>query len=77
MKPHLNHEQQLELLRSRGLQVTDENDFMSFLERNNYYRLRGYYETYCSNLSRYLKLNSELRLPTAQVALTPTCTSMP
>lgn len=51
MKPHHKHEQQLELLRSRGLKVTNENIFMSFLQRNNYYRLRGYFHPFLSGVN--------------------------
>lgn len=41
-KVFLNIDEQLELLKSRGLVVKDEERAKSFLERNNYYRISGY-----------------------------------
>jgi abortive infection bacteriophage resistance protein len=42
-KPHLTFEQQLELLRSRGLEVTNESAALEYLQRIGYYRLSGYW----------------------------------
>lgn len=33
---------QIELLKCRGLQISDEKDFYDFLLKNNYYRIKGY-----------------------------------
>ena len=33
---------QIELLKRRGLQISDEKDFYDFLLKNNYYRIKGY-----------------------------------
>ena len=35
-------EEQLDILRERGLTITDENKAKDFLLRNNYYRISGY-----------------------------------
>lgn len=35
-------EEQLEILRSRGLTISDESQAKDFLLRNNYYRISGY-----------------------------------
>lgn len=42
-KPYLNFDQQLELLRSRGLEVTNESVALEYLRRLGYYRLSGYW----------------------------------
>ena len=42
-KPHITFEQQLELLKSRGLEVTDNNTALEYLRRLGYYRLSGYW----------------------------------
>jgi len=34
--------EQIEILRSRGLAINDEEKAKKFLERNNYYRVSGY-----------------------------------
>lgn len=41
-KPALNYQQQLNLLKSRGLQVADEAFALHVLEHHNYYRLSAY-----------------------------------
>ena len=38
-KPYLSFQQQLELLKARGLEVTDDAAAISYLERIGYYRL--------------------------------------
>lgn len=43
VKPATTHEQQLSILKSRGLIIKDEYAALKILERTNYYRLRGYY----------------------------------
>lgn len=48
-KPHLTFEQQLELLKSRGLEVTNDNTALAYLRRLGYYRLSGYWYP-CRNL---------------------------
>lgn len=40
-------EEQLEILRSRGLTISDESQAKDFLLRNNYYRISGYSLTLC------------------------------
>lgn len=42
-KPYLNFNQQLELLKSRGLEVTNNSVALEYLERLGYYRLSGYW----------------------------------
>lgn len=46
MKPPLTYEQQIGLMRSRGLIIRDEADAAAKLADANYYRLRGYWLTY-------------------------------
>lgn len=41
-KPHLTFEQQLELLKSRGLIITNDAIALEYLQRIGYYRLSGY-----------------------------------
>lgn len=42
-KPHLTFEQQLELIKSRGLSIADEPRAISYLQRIGYYRLSAYW----------------------------------
>ncbi|TIE18471.1 abortive phage resistance protein, partial [Legionella pneumophila] len=42
-KPYLTFEQQLELLKSRGLEVTNDKVALEYLGRLGYYRLSGYW----------------------------------
>lgn len=42
-KPYLTFEQQLELLKSRGLKVTNDSTALEYLRRLGYYRLSGYW----------------------------------
>lgn len=42
-KPHLNYQQQLDLLKSRGLTIGDEKEALWLLETLGYYRLSGYF----------------------------------
>lgn len=42
-KPHLTFEHQLELLKSRGLEVTNDSVALEYLRRLGYYRLSGYW----------------------------------
>jgi abortive infection bacteriophage resistance protein len=42
-KPHRTFEQQLELLKSRGLEVTNNEVALEYLRRLGYYRLSGYW----------------------------------
>jgi len=42
-KPWLSHHDQLELLKSRGLVVTDDAKALEYLRRIGYYRLSGYW----------------------------------
>lgn len=42
-KPYLTFEQQLELLKSRGLEVTNDIIALEYLRRLGYYRLSGYW----------------------------------
>ena len=45
-KPYLTFEHQLELLKSRGLAVTDDKIALEYLRRLGYYRLSGYWYPY-------------------------------
>lgn len=42
-KPHLSFQQQLELLKARGLEVTDDTAALAYLTRIGYYRLSAYW----------------------------------
>lgn len=42
-KPYLTFERQLDLLKSRGLEVTNEGVALEYLRRLGYYRLSGYW----------------------------------
>lgn len=43
VKPAKSLEEQLQILKNRGLVVEDDAEALKVLERSNYYRLRGYY----------------------------------
>ena len=45
-KPYLSFQQQLELLKARGLEVTDDAAAISYLERIGYYRLSAYWYSF-------------------------------
>ncbi len=45
LKPALAYEQQVSLMRARGLTVPDESKALELLAETNYYRLRGYWLT--------------------------------
>lgn len=45
-KPYLTYQQQLELLKSRGLEVTDDAAAISCLSRIGYYRLSAYWYSF-------------------------------
>lgn len=42
-KPHRTYEQQLALLKSRGLEITNDDIALEYLRRLGYYRLSGYW----------------------------------
>lgn len=42
-KPYRTFEQQLELLKSRGLEITNDSAALEYLRRLGYYRLSGYW----------------------------------
>ena len=42
-KPYLTFKQQLDLLKSRGLEVTNDSVALEYLRRLGYYRLSGYW----------------------------------
>jgi len=46
IKPWMNYLEQLELLESRGLQVTDRPKALEYLKRIGYYRLSGYWYSF-------------------------------
>ncbi|HAF61491.1 MAG TPA: hypothetical protein DCK95_04115 [Anaerolineaceae bacterium] len=46
MKPALRIHDQIELLRSRGMTIDDENKAIAFLYSNNYYRLNIYFHKF-------------------------------
>lgn len=50
-KPWLSYEDQLDLLKSRGLSVENEEAALQFLSRNNYYRFEGYFRYWQKNPS--------------------------
>ncbi|GGH59380.1 ABC transporter permease [Rothia aerolata] len=58
-KIFLSHEQQIDLLQSRGMHIEDEVRARQVLERVNYYRLSGYWYSY-----RELNPNNGQRLDT-------------
>lgn len=39
---YLTIKEQIELLKTRGLQINDDKEFFDFLLKNNYYRIKGY-----------------------------------
>jgi abortive infection bacteriophage resistance protein len=43
LKPHKTFQEQLELLRGRGLEIGEETAALASLERLGYYRLSGYF----------------------------------
>ena len=43
VKPATTHAEQVNILKSRGLKIADDEDAAKILEYTNYYRLRGYY----------------------------------
>lgn len=45
-KPHLTYEQQIAMLRSRGLGIPDEESAVRLLQQVGYYRLTGYWYPY-------------------------------
>lgn len=45
LKPALSFDQQVQLMRERGLIVDDESEAVKLLSETNYYRLRGYWLT--------------------------------
>lgn len=62
-------EEQLEILRSRGLTISDESQAKDFLLRNNYYRISGYSLTLRKNIfpsssSTYARLNGDVVIAT-------------
>ena len=46
MKPAKTFEEQLDILKSRGLRIDDETKALEILRRTNYYRLRAYWLSY-------------------------------
>lgn len=48
LKPHLNWESQIALLKNRGLIIEDDSLALTVLQRQNYYRLRGYFHVFLS-----------------------------
>lgn len=42
VKPFKTYEEQLAILKERGLVITNEEQFLYFLKNNNYYRISGY-----------------------------------
>jgi len=59
-KESLTYEKQLELLRQRGMTISDDEKALSFLEYKSYYRLSGYWYTMLENKSEHtFQKNSE------------------
>lgn len=49
LKPHLTWDSQLALLKDRGLIIDDDALALTTLQRQNYYRLRGYFHVFLAN----------------------------
>lgn len=61
-KPHLSFEHQLELLKSRGLEITNDTTALEYLRRLGYYRLSGYWYP-CRKLLLSTERQSKLARP--------------
>lgn len=61
-KPHRTYEQQLALLKSRGLEITNDDVALEYLRRLGYYRLSGYWYP-CRQLIPTLPHQSKLNRP--------------
>ena len=61
-KPYLTFEQQLELLKSCGLEVTNDSTALEYLRRLGYYRLSGYWYP-CRKLLPLTERQSKLVRP--------------
>ena len=48
-KPFKSIDEQIKILKSRGLKIADENFAKDFLYKNNYYRISGYTATLRKN----------------------------
>lgn len=48
LKPHLNWDAQLERLKTRGLEISDDAKAISLLQKHNFYRLSGYWHVFLS-----------------------------
>ena len=62
LKKSLDIKSQIELLKSRGLIIDNEELFSDFLKHNQYYRLEGYwYAFYDSNIPehRFKKIQND------------------
>jgi len=61
-KPYRTYEQQLALLKSRGLEITNDDAALGYLRRLGYYRLSGYWYP-CRQLIPALSHQSKLNRP--------------
>lgn len=58
-KPALTYQEQLQQLKTRGLQFSDEGSFLKLLERKSYYRLSGYwYPLLADKENHFFKANA-------------------
>jgi abortive infection bacteriophage resistance protein len=56
-KPSLSVQEQIELLKARGLQVPDEQKAVKYLQNISYYRLSGYMYPFLTDTKRHLYKN--------------------
>lgn len=62
-KPWKSYEEQLDLLISRGLLVTDRSRALDYLQRIGYYRLSGYWYPFRQRSGRFMYLDQQGRKP--------------
>ena len=65
-KPWKSYEEQLDLLISRGLAVTDRSKALEYLQRVGYYRLSGYWFPFRKRSGPLILLNEHGRKPSKQ-----------
>lgn len=62
-KPWVSYEDQLDLLISRGLEVTDRQRALEYLKRIGYYRLSGYWFPFRERSGPFVLLGEQGRVP--------------
>lgn len=68
-KPWYSYEDQLNKLKSRGLEVTDDQKALSYLKRIGYYRLSGYLFPFRERSGEYCTLDNRNKSRTDRLAL--------